>query len=65
MDTTLIKDIAERSVWTFLQAFLGVFVVTDLGSAEGAALAGAAAVLSMLKGVVGSRVGERNAALPG
>ena len=65
MDTVLIRDIAERAAWTFLQAFLGVFVVTDLSSAEGAALAGVAAVVSLIKGIVATHVGERNAALPG
>ena len=57
-------DIAERSVWTFLQAFLGVFVVTDLATAETAAIAGISAVIAVIKGFVATKVGPDDAALP-
>lgn len=48
------RDIGQRAAWTFLQAFLAVFVVSgDWGemasSAQAAAVAGVAAVLSMAK----------------
>lgn len=57
-------DVAERAVWTFLQTFLGVFVVTDLATAEQAAVAGLAAVLSVVKGFVATKIGQPDAALP-
>ena len=50
------KDIGTRAAWTFLQAFLAVFVVADLSTARGAALAGVAAVVSLLKGFVATKV---------
>ncbi len=52
------RDILERAVVTFLQAFLSVFAVADLASAEAAAVAGAAAVLSLIKGVAASQFGD-------
>lgn len=69
---TLWRDIAERAAWTFLQAFLGVFTVdafvvdggVDLTVVQTAALAGASAVLSLAKGIVASKVGPADAALP-
>lgn len=61
---TELLDILERSVWTFLQTFLGIFVVTDLATAEQAAVAGVAAVLAVIKGFVATKVGQHNAALP-
>lgn len=55
-------DLAERVFFTFVQAFLGVFTVTDLSSAKSAAVAGVAAALSAVKGVVASFVGDRGTA---
>ena len=52
------REIAERAVLTFLQSFLGVFLVSDLTSARSAAVAGAAAALSFIKSVVASRFGD-------
>ncbi len=52
------RDILERAVVTFLQAFLSVFAVADLASVEAAAVAGAAAVLSLAKSVVASQFGD-------
>ena len=37
----------ERAAWTFAQAFLAVFVVSDLASARTAIIAGIAAALSV------------------
>ena len=54
------RDILERAVVTFLQAFLSVFVVADLASAEAAVVAGAAAVLSLVKGIAASQFGDGN-----
>ena len=39
----------ERAAWTFAQAFLAVFVVSELASAKSAAIAGIAAALSVIK----------------
>lgn len=43
------SNMVERAVWTAVQAFLSVFVVSDLGSWESAAVAAAAATLSVVK----------------
>lgn len=64
MTRAQLLDIAERVGWTFAQAFLAVFVVTDLSSARTAATAGAAAAIAVIKGVVATRVGARTAGLP-
>ena len=56
------KDVLERVVATFIQAFLGIFVIGGVFSnAKAAALAGATAVLSLVKGVVASRFGDGSA----
>jgi len=39
----------ERAVWTFAQAFLAVFVISDLASAKTAVVAAVAATLSVVK----------------
>ena len=44
-----IKDAAERTLATFVQAFLGVFVVADTSTLKAAAAAGVAAVLASAK----------------
>jgi hypothetical protein len=56
------KDLLERVVVTFLGAFLSVFVVTDVNSAKAAAVAGAAAVLSLIKGLVAKQVKQPDTA---
>ena len=56
------KDVLERVAATFIQAFLGIFVVGgDIGNAKAAGLAGATAVLSLVKGIVASRFGDGSA----
>jgi len=45
-----------RAIWTFLQAFLAVFVVADLTTVRGGALAGLAALASLAKSLVATRV---------
>jgi len=58
------KDVIERVVATFIQAFLGIFVVGgDIGNAKAAALAGATAALSLVKGMVASRFGDKSASV--
>lgn len=49
------RDTVERAVYTALEAFLAVFVVTDLSTLESAASAGVAALLSAVKTVVVQR----------
>tara|TARA_R100001086_G_C11635594_1_gene202993 strand:- start:47 stop:199 length:153 start_codon:yes stop_codon:yes gene_type:complete len=46
----------ERAAWTFAQAFLAVFVVSDLASVRSAAIAGIAAALSVIKSYAKGRV---------
>ncbi len=58
----LFRDIAERAVMTFAQAFLAAFVVADLSTVKTAALAGAAAALAVIKGAIASKVGEAGTA---
>jgi hypothetical protein len=50
-------DIMERSGWTFVQAFLAVFIIGDQGTLKVAVIAGAAAALSVLKGYAKERIG--------
>ena len=58
----LTKDVLERVAATFIQAFLGIFVIGgDIGNAKAAALAGATAALSLVKGIVASRFGDGSA----
>ena len=60
----LTKDVIERVVATFIQAFLGIFVVGgDIGNAKAAALAGATATLSLVKGVVAGKFGDGSASV--
>jgi len=44
-----VSNMIERAAWTFAQAFLAVFVVSDLASAKTAAVAAVAAALSVVK----------------
>ena len=48
----MIRIVAERAGWTALQAFLGVFMMTDLSSAKAAVIAGVAAGLAVVKNAV-------------
>jgi len=55
------KDIFERAIATFIQAFLAVYVVGSTDSLKAAAVAGAAAVLSFVKSIAASRFGDGSA----
>lgn len=49
------KDVMERVEWTFAQAFLatiGVGAVTNVSTYKAGAIAGVAAVISLLKNIV-------------
>ena len=54
MDMT---NLMERAGWTFVQAFLAVFVVGDQGTLKVAVIAGVAAALSIVKTYAKGRVG--------
>jgi hypothetical protein len=58
-----LKDLGERVATTFAFAFLSVFSVSDLSTFKSAAIAGAAAVLSLVKGLVATKVGDDTAGL--
>lgn len=58
----LVKDIVERVVRTAAQAFLAVFVITDVSSAKAGLAAAAAAVLALLTGLVATQVGNDDTA---
>tara|TARA_R110002020_G_scaffold106101_3_gene247199 strand:- start:4545 stop:4733 length:189 start_codon:yes stop_codon:yes gene_type:complete len=51
-----ITDWAERTVWTAVQSFLAIFVITDLSTLTAAATAGGAALLSALKTLAQERL---------
>jgi len=51
-----VSNMLERAAWTFAQAFLAIFVVSDLASAKSAAVAGIAAALSVIKTYAKDRV---------
>jgi len=55
------RDMAERCIATFAQSFLAVFVVGDIGTLKTAAMAGATALLSVVKSGVSSRFGDGSA----
>ena len=50
------SNMFERAAWTFAQAFLAVFVISDLASAKSAAIAGIPAALSVIKTYAKDRV---------
>ena len=62
MDMNMYKQVAERAAMTFAQTFLAMFVVTDMASAKGAATAGVAAALSVLKSFAATKVGDKSSA---
>ena len=55
------RDILERAIATFVQAFLAVYVVGSTDSLKAAGVAGAAALLSFIKSVAASRFGDGSA----
>lgn len=52
-----LKDLMERVVATFAFTFLSVFSFADVSTSKDAAIAGAAAAASLLKGWLGKYVG--------
>jgi len=51
-----VNNMLERAAWTFAQAFLAVFIISDLASAKTALVAGVAAALSVVKTYAQDRV---------
>ena len=43
------SNMLERAAWTFVQGFLGVFLISDLSTARGAAISAVAATLAVIK----------------
>lgn len=62
MDTKLIKDIAERALWTAVQTFIAVYTVGGVDELKSAFTAAIAAGLSVLKGFVATKVGDPKSA---
>ncbi len=50
------SNMLERAAWTFAQAFLAVFIISDLASAKTALVAAVAATLSVIKTYARDRV---------
>tara|TARA_X000001036_G_scaffold384074_1_gene377846 strand:+ start:1437 stop:1637 length:201 start_codon:yes stop_codon:yes gene_type:complete len=50
-----LRDVCERALYTAAEAFLAVFVITDLSTAESALSAAGAAFLSVVKTFVVER----------
>ncbi|MFE7118703.1 holin [Streptomyces sp. NPDC057654] len=62
-----LADIAERTVTAYVTTFLGLlmadgFDLTSLSALKAAAVAALPAALSVLKGTIGTRVGDKNTA---
>lgn len=63
-------DLAERIAATFAQGFIGLLLlsgaevsgIVDFSTLKKAAIAGVMAVLSLVKGMLASRVGDKNSA---
>ncbi|MFJ9646296.1 hypothetical protein [Streptomyces sp. NPDC101206] len=60
----IVADIAERTVLTYLEAFLGLLLagattdIVDLSVLQAAAVAALPAGLAVIKGAIGSRLGQ-------
>lgn len=55
-------DLAERSLWTFVQAFAAVWIVTGEFDATTLKAAAVAGVIAVVKALAASRVGQHNSA---
>ena len=67
---SLLADVAERTLWTWAESFLGLLIaapmfadgLVDLSVVETAAVAGIPAALAVVKGFAASRIGKRDTA---
>ncbi len=60
--TPLLKDILERTVWTFAQGFIVVVLAAgtfDMSVFQAAGLAGGMAVLAFVKSLAASKIGAK------
>jgi len=65
---TFLLDAAERVFWTYVQAFLGLLLVsgvTDLDALQAAAVAAVPAALAALKAIIATRFGDPESAALG
>lgn len=58
----LLKDVAERAVWTAVQTFLAVYTFGGTDELKSAGIASVAAALSAVKGFLATSVGNSNSA---
>lgn len=61
----LTRDIIERTIWTFLQAYAAAWLVFDRDVAfdvENLQAAAVAAAIAVAKGLVASQIGEKGTA---
>jgi hypothetical protein len=56
------KDILERAIWTAAQAFIAVYTVGGVDEIKSAATAAVAAAISVVKGLVATKVGDPKSA---
>lgn len=62
LDKGLIKDVAERALWTAAQAFVAVYTVGGVDEAKSAITAAVAAGISVVKGFLATQVGNPKSA---
>lgn len=62
LNKKLLKDIAERSLWTGAQTFFAVYTIGGFDELKSAGIAALAAMLSVIKGFFATNVGNPNSA---
>ncbi|MEV4743502.1 hypothetical protein [Streptomyces sp. NPDC049555] len=67
MNSKVISDIAERTLAAYVTTFLGILIadgfdLTSISAIKAAAIAALPAALSVIKGAIGSRFGDRSSA---
>jgi hypothetical protein len=62
LDKGLLKDVAERALWTAAQAFVAVYTVGGVDEAKSALTAAVAAGISVVKGFMATQVGNPKSA---
>lgn len=60
--TKLQRDIIERAVWTFVQAFVAFYAIGGVGGWKTALASAGAAAISVIKGSIASRWGNPHSA---
>ncbi|MEX2984890.1 holin [Streptomyces sp. C36] len=63
----VLADIAERTLAAYVTTFLGLIIadgfdLTDVSALKAAAVAALPAALSVIKGAIGSRIGDKGSA---